>query len=57
MNDLTSVIRPFVVILLVIVMYIFVVQLMNDPACAVMDRNVAPILGEGFVKFIALCWW
>lgn len=57
MNDLTNVIRPFVVILLVIVMYIFVVQLTNDPACAAMDRNIAPILGEGFIKFIALCWW
>ena len=57
MNDLTNAIRPFLVILLTVVMYVVVVQLTNDPACAVMDKNLAPIFGEGFMKIIALCWW
>ena len=57
MNDLTNAIRPFLVILLTIVMYVVVVQLTNDPACAAMDKSVAPIFGEGFMRIIALCWW
>ena len=55
MNDLTNVIRPFLVILLIIIMYVFVVQLTNDAACAAMDRSVTPASGDWFIKILALC--
>lgn len=57
MNDYTNVIRPFVVIPLVIVMYIFVMQLSHDPVCAMLDTDTAPTLGERLIKFVSLCWW
>ena len=57
MNDLTNVIRPFLVILLAIVMYVVVVQLTNDSACASLDKPYSVVAGKWLIKALALCWW
>ena len=57
MNDYVNVIRPFVVIILTIIMYVVVVQLTNDPGCAALNKNTEPMFGEGFIRLMALCWW
>ena len=57
MDDLANAIRPFVVTLFIIVTYVVVMQLVNDPGCAAIETSSAPMLGEGFIKLVALCWW
>ena len=57
MNDIMSVIGPFLLIAITIVMYVLVVQVINDPTCAAIDRSATPIIGKWFVKALALCWW
>ena len=56
MSDLMEAIGPVLIIAITLLMYVIVVQLVNDPACAAMDRSVTPIIGKGFIKFLALCW-
>lgn len=57
MDDLVNAIRPFVLTLSIIVTYVIVVQLTNDPGCAALEANDGRLFGQGFIKFISLCWW
>ena len=57
MNYRISTILPIIVMAMAIAMYVMVMQILNDPTCAVLNGNSAPIIGEGFIKLIALCWW
>ena len=57
MSDLLEAIGPVLIIIITLLMYLFVVQLVNDPACAALDRSITPIIGKGLIKALALCWW
>ena len=56
MNDIMSVVGPFLVIAITIVMYVLVVQVMNDGTCTALDKSVTPIIGKPLIRFLALCW-
>ena len=56
MNGLTNVLGPILVIAATVAVYVIVVQIMNDPACAALDRSTTPILGKPLIEFLALCW-
>ena len=56
MNDFMEAAGPVVLILITLVMYVFVVQLVNDPACASLEKVSAPIIGKGIIKVLMLCW-
>ena len=57
MNDLINVIRPFVVIVVTLAMYVFIVQLANDTTCAALNNSTSSLVGKGFIELIAMCWW
>ena len=57
MNDLINVIRPVVVIVVTLAMYVFIVQLMNDTTCAALNSSTSSLVGKGFIELIAMCWW
>ncbi len=57
MNGLPDLLATVAVIVATIVVYIIVVQFMNGPACAALDRSTTPILGKPLIEFLALCWW
>ena len=56
MNGLTNALGPILVIVATLAVYVIVVQIMNDPACAAFDRSTTPILGKWLIEFLALCW-
>lgn len=57
MNGLTDLLGTIVVIAVTLVVYIIVVQFVNDPACAALDRSITPIFGKPLIEFLTLCWW
>ncbi len=54
MNDLLETMGPLLIILMTLLMFVFVMQILNDATCAAMDEH-API-GNGLIKLLALCW-
>ena len=56
MNDLMNAVGPIVVIAITVIMYILVVQLVNDSTCAAMELPGSQALGKGIIKVLALCW-
>lgn len=57
MNDLISVIRPIVSIVVITVIYVFITQLVNDVTCISLSRPNSPIFGKEILEFVSLCWW
>ena len=60
MNDLKETIEalmPLLVIAVTLVMGVFFLQLINDPACASMDKGGAPVFGKSVMQILFLCWW
>ena len=59
MNDLKETIEalmPLLIIAVTVIMYILVVQLVNDSTCAAMELPGSQALGKGIIKVLALCW-
>ena len=56
MNDLTDILGPILVIAATVIVYAIVMQFVNDPTCATLDRSTTPILGKWLIEFLALCW-
>ena len=57
MDDIKNLFGLGLMFLMVVFMYAFVVQLVNDPACiALADGYLMPVAKE-FMQLISLCWW
>ena len=55
MNDIMSVVGPFLVIAITIVMYVLVVQAMNNGTCITLGDD-SQVVGKSLIRFLALCW-
>ena len=57
MDDIMNLFRAGLIILILLLMYVFVVQLVNDPACAALANGYLMPVAKEFTQFISLCWW
>ena len=57
MNDVREYIGLALITAILVFMYVFVIQIVNDATCPAMDRAVSPAFLSEFLEFIALCWW
>ena len=49
--------RAGLIIVILLVMYVFVVQLINEPSCAALANGyLVPVIRE-LTQVISLCWW
>jgi len=53
MEDIMSLIGALLMIAIMAVMYVLVVQLVNDPACLSLEKSSA--LGKQFIQIVFLC--
>lgn len=60
MNDLKETIEalmPLLIIAVTLVAGVFFLQLINDPACASLERDFVPAYSKLLSKILFLCWW
>ena len=57
MEDIMNLFRAGLIIVILLVMYVFVVQLVNEPSCtALANGYLVPVIRE-LTQVISLCWW
>lgn len=57
MENIMNLFRAGLIIVILLVMYVFVVQLINEPSCAALaDGYLVPVIRE-LTQAISLCWW
>ena len=56
MTAFIEAIGPFLIIAAALLMYVLLVQIMNDTACVALDASATPIFGKGLLKFLFMCW-
>ena len=57
MDDIMSLFGALLMIAMVAFMYVFVVQLVNDPACTALANGYLMPVAKEFMQLISLCWW
>ena len=57
MDDIMNLFRAGLIILILLVMYVFVVQLINEPSCAAFANGYLMPIAKEFMQLISLCWW
>ena len=57
MENIMNLFRAGLIIVILLVMYVFVVQLINEPSCAALANGyLVPVIRE-LTQVISLCWW
>ena len=56
MNDLIETLMPLLIIAVTLVMGVFFLQLVNDPACASLNTPGSHVFGKPLLKVLMLCW-
>ena len=57
MDDIKNLFGLGLMSLMIVFMYVFVVQLVNDPACAALANGYLMPVAKEFMQLISLCWW
>lgn len=57
MDDIKNLFGLGLMSLMIVFMYVFVVQLVNDPACAALANGYLMPVAREFMQVISLCWW
>ena len=57
MDDIMSLAGALIMMAITTFMYVFVVQLINDPACAALANGYLMPVAKEVMQVISLCWW
>lgn len=57
MSDIRNLLGIVVMLAAIVFMYLFGVQLINDPACAALANGYLMPVAKEVMQVISLCWW
>ena len=57
MSDIRNLLGIVMMLAAIAFMYVFGVQLINDPACVALANGYLMPVAKEFMQVISLCWW